>query len=686
MSPGPGLLFVEHLTTMTWSKHIVPRLRPHPGGWQVLWLHAEPRALSFAASKARIFGAILEQLEFDSEDIRDDKGRLIWLRTYYEDIAEVLRYAIGEPMFAQALSRSADPAYRTWLLKRCLPGAGFVHPGSLWRAIYLVQVCLHRMRAAGCEQAVYLARNRVWQDALARYARSHGALEVEFCGGPESRLRDPVELIKPELRQLLGRARKLRRGDLSALKRTPDQAGVTRLAVSCYGHFNLDAPGLHSDFFFLQRSSFPTNRVLALFDLVSDPLDAQKQSVISDLGMDGLALRHDATRLRGPHVYQRLNLLASIGAAADLLLRPGDGVQQRWLNAETRIFDSRRARWRSLFASRLVRIYVTWLKYDAEHCAAFAALRDLGGILAVYQRSYEGSPSIQARTCADVVFAFSRDAARMERAIGSELGYCIVTGYLGDHRAMLARPQAELVRSKLTAFGARFVVAFFDENTFDDPKLGPGHQRARREYEFLLSRLLSDQSLGLVLKPKTPRTLRRRLGSVAHLLDQALETGRCHIFEAGQLQGSTPPVQAALAADLAIHASASAATAGVEAALAGVPTVLLDEDRWSDSPLYSLGLGQVVFQDWESLWDTLERYRASRADTPGFGDWSSGIRELDPFRDGRAAERMGEFLKTVLYAMDDGMGREQALAWAADSYAATWGRENVIKMGDRACP
>ena len=680
MSPGRRLLFVEHLTAAVWRKHIIRRLRAYPGETKIAWLYAESRGLQYRARQAAALRASLERLDFDCEDIRDEKGRLIWLRTYYEDIAETLAYATNEPTFARALSESADPAYRTWLRKRCLPGKGFLQPDSLWRAVYLVQVCLYRMRAEGCEQAVFFARSRVWQAALARYALSHGAMEIEFCGRPESGLRDSVELVKPELRQLIGRARKLSVGDLSALKPTAAHGGPTRLAISYYGHFNLDAPGLHSDFFFLQRSSFPKDRVLALFDLVSDPLDSQKQALMSSVGIEGLALRHDATVLRGPQVYQRSDLISSIGTMTGLLLRANSGVQERWLITEEKLFAARRARWSSLFISHRVRIYVTWLKYDAEHCAAYAALRDAGGLLAVYQRSYEGTASIQATTCADVVFAFSRDAARIERAAGSNFTFCIITGYLGDHRAAIVRPEAQRIRARVMASGARFLVAFFDENTFDDPRVGPGHQRAQREYEFLLSRLLADSSLGLVLKPKTPRTLRRRLGPVAQLLDRALATGRCHIFEEGTVQGSTPPVQAALAADVAIHASASAATAGVEAALAGVPTLLLDEDGWSGSPLYRLGPGRVVFQDWESLWDTLERHRVGTAEAPGFGDWSGWLAELDPFRDGRAAERMGEFLKTLLHAMDEGMGREQALAHAADCYADRWGCENVIKM------
>ena len=91
--------------------------------------------------------------------------------------------------------------------------------------------------------------------------------------------------------------------------------------------------------------------------------------------------------------------------------------------------------------------------------------------------------------------------------------------------------------------------------------------------------------------PKVPRTLRKRLGPVAELLARAEATGRCYVFETGVLHGSFPPAVAAMAADIAVHQELWAATAGLEAALAGVPTLLLDRDGWSSSPLYQLGEG-----------------------------------------------------------------------------------------------
>jgi hypothetical protein len=183
-----------------------------------------------------------------------------------------------------------------------------------------------------------------------------------------------------------------------------------------------------------------------------------------------------------------------------------------------------------------------------------------------------------------------------------------------------------------------------------------------------------------VLKPKTPRTLRDRLGPVSDLLKRAEETGRCFVFEKGVLQGSYPPCIAALSADIAVCGHLYAATSGVEAALAGIPTLLLDREGWQLSHLYELGKGKVVFCDWDSLWEACNASRSSKGRYDGFGDWSPLLDRIDPFRDGRAAERIGTYLKWLLDGFKAGLKRETVMADAADRYTKIWGQEKITSI------
>ena len=66
---------------------------------------------------------------------------------------------------------------------------------------------------------------------------------------------------------------------------------------------------------------------------------------------------------------------------------------------------------------------------------------------------------------------------------------------------------------------------------------------------------------------------------------------------------------------------------------------------------------------------------------PGFGDWSSIIAEFDPFRDGKAAYRMGTYMKWLMDGFDQGMDRETVMADAAEMYIQEWGADKIIEIG-----
>jgi hypothetical protein len=103
----------------------------------------------------------------------------------------------------------------------------------------------------------------------------------------------------------------------------------------------------------------------------------------------------------------------------------------------------------------------------------------------------------------------------------------------------------------------------------------------------------------------------------------------------------------------------------------------MDREGWPVSPLYDLGLGKVVFRDWDNLWETFLIHSRSGAKVPGFGDWSNMLNDLDPFRDGRAAERMGQYIRWILDGFKEGHDRETVLANAAERYTDIWGHEKV---------
>ncbi len=114
-------------------------------------------------------------------------------------------------------------------------------------------------------------------------------------------------------------------------------------------------------------------------------------------------------------------------------------------------------------------------------------------------------------------------------------------------------------------------------------------------------------------------------------------------MDRGAVVGRIFPAEAALASDLCVG-KLSGSTAAFEARLAGVPTLLIDTEGFADHPLRALG-GRVVFDGWEALREAVARYRAGDR---SIGDWEALLGELEPFQDGRAAERMRSHIAGIL--------------------------------------
>lgn len=690
--PARGGVFVEFLTVRAWCCSILPylvamRLRQKSVGRCCYVIDGTRAGYAIARATRWMSGLTVEPLQFRLLDVRDDRGLLLRLRIAYQDLGEVLQEIAAHPAFRRALAGELGterfPAY----IAKALSAISFTDRQTLWRALVTIQVCAwHKRQAKIPGSAVYFLERRVWWNAIARYAMRVGITAI-----PLSRAIDPRawarRLITPELKRLLYHlqaegilgTRRIPSRHHVRLKAALDGSRRAQLAVEYYGSLNLDHPARHSDLFFWRFSTIVARDVIVTFNIEAHPLDARKLDELHRHGMNAVAMRPRVRIAPEARVFLP-RLRGQRGDWPKTAELPG-GLEGRWFREQMRkYYREERAFWAEFFEAARVKIYVSWFRYTQTHCAIADALKRVGGISAIYQRAHESFPSAETAVATDVFFAYSPAMADIERRSGSQIPYLVATGYLGDYRFPLAREEAQRVRGAMQRQGAQRILAFADENSLDDERWHTGHSVERESYAFLLERVLAESWLGLAIKPKAPSSLRRRLGPVAELLKRAEATGRCVVFEEGPLQGASPPAVAALAADLMIHGHLNAATAGLDAALAGVPTVLMDRLGWSISPLYRLGVGRVVFTEWASLWKACLEHWNRPGGIPGFGDWSDMLDELDPFRDGRAAERMGAYLGWLLEGFQGGLDRGTVMADAAERYSARWGKDKIAHV------
>lgn len=638
-------------------------------------------AFIIARVSGRFIGVSVNKISYKIQDVHDEKGDSVFLKMMYMNSWEVQAKILTDPVFKSFLNDNSDENKLKLYIEKFLLSYDMANTATydhLLNALLLIRVSLWKALGGGFTQDnIFLfIRKRRWFKAI-----EHEALikyHVKLIALPSK--------LKIDFKRIIRRAIPIRFINalyFFALNRFKHretlhpsklQEKEPRIATEYSGHLNLEQPECYSDLFFLQQSNLKGQDVLLMFNS-SDPLDQKKYDDLFSHSINPVALSPRATQLSYSSIFN-----PRIGPIKNMHKAQGNGSEIKWLNEKQADYNWWRSYWTELFAQFNVKVYTTWYKYDSQHAVISDAIQSLGGVATIYQRSYESISSPIITINVDIEFGFSKSTAMMERQNRSNILYHVTTGYFGDHRFPLLRAKAKTIRNSLLQNGADHILAYFDENTIEDPRWYLGHDFARKNYAFLLQKVMSDTNFGLVLKPKNPSSLLYRLGPIADLLKEAIATGRCYLFSEGVIQGSYPPAAAALAADIAVHDGISSATAGMEAALCGIPTLLMDQDGWSVSDLYALGKGKVVFNDWESLWEAYDSHRSSREGIIGFGDWSPMLNEIDPFRDGRAAERIGTYLKWLLDGFKAGLSRETVMADAAELYCRQWGYDKIVSI------
>lgn len=651
--------------------------------------------------------AILKLLDFSLVEVRDENGDLIWWQALYDDSMVIQEDFMARPEFQNVINQHTGENRIPQFLMRNIITANSRDPNALilLKILLLIRVIgsSYYSNKECLDSTFFFFSQKPWLDEVAKFFAKQN-VKIISVGRNSFNIKELVlkcdaikycikqclyywMTIKYWVRQILffkiSGAMSDAVQDIQRISNSP-KATFPKIAVEYYGYLNLFSRDLNSDLFFCPQSNIPPEDVLIYFHHPVFPVTDEKWREIKNYGMSAVAINPSATKT--PHVpvfkWQPRNHDQEIRMppSQDMGRGRNSVLIQENLHRILKDYYKKYDFWVDFITQHNIKLHVSWYKHDAKEYAMWDALQNTGGAGVIYQRSFESAPNPWTISAPDVFFGFSKLAAHLGKDKYSTIPYFVVTGYLGDYRFPFVQKKASNVRSLLLSHGARKILTYFDENSVDDQRWNIGHYATQENYTYLLNKVLEVPWLGLILKPKIISDLRRRLGSVVGLLDRAVQTGRCFIFKDENIIGLHPPATAALAADIAVHGHFFAATAGVESALAGTKTLMLDREGYSTSPLYKLGVGRVIFKNWDELWKACEDYWNSSEAIDGFGDWSSVLDEIDPFRDGRAAQRMGTYLKWLMEGFKANLPRETVLADAAERYAKMWGKDKILSV------
>ena len=148
---------------------------------------------------------------------------------------------------------------------------------------------------------------------------------------------------------------------------------------------------------------------------------------------------------------------------------------------------------------------------------------------------------------------------------------------------------------------------------------------------------------------------------------------RCQI-----LDSRSHPILAAASSDICIGCSNNSACA--ICGLAGYKAINWSLARMRRHFFYLNGKDRIIFEEKEEVIKALESVAKDAESFSQIGDYSPWLDLLDPFKDGKASLRVGQFIKTFLSHIDKGDDKDTALQKAVKKYEEQWGRDKVFSF------
>lgn len=294
-----------------------------------------------------------------------------------------------------------------------------------------------------------------------------------------------------------------------------------------------------------------------------------------------------------------------------------------------------------------VKAFMTCENYMIQADAMQLIAPALGITTLSYQYSNMGAVGPLMMTTADIMLTFAPLYHQRWSHNGIRPGKLVDMGYLYDTSFDCVRQRASEHTRRLADAGAQFVICYFDESVQTDKYGLISEEDLCTEISTLLRLVLSDPSIGLVVKTQFQRNSPQNFDEIASVRAAAKATGRYIELKRGNLRNIIFPAEAALSADIAIG-HAVGATAPLEAALTGVRSIILNPYgiRSGNDVLYAQA--NIVYPSMIDALEAIRNFRAGAPEHAGLGDWSPIIDQFDPFQDGNAGHRFRNLLDQVV--------------------------------------
>ncbi len=441
------------------------------------------------------------------------------------------------------------------------------------------------------------------------------------------------------------------------------------------------------DFPWLLTSDIPHDRVLIYFEREDMPVTDEMVTILKQQGINSMAMSKNATASKDIPVYKpsiRVAKMICIFSARVFFLICKEILNFRFRSlvylSRALYFIREYSKAYDFYHTNGIKINIDFIDFDPYRIPRHLALEANGGVSISHQSSNWPIPNVILGSCADIMFLFGPYYYKTLLKSGACNHSIVFCGYITDYSFTTVKKRSTILRENLMNNGAKFIVCYFDENSSNERMSIIPNSKSLLIYKNLLNWVISEKDIGLVCSPKRPKTLLTRLPEIASLIKKAKDTGRCTFMD-GEYAANNYPTEAAQASDIVVSLLIGGTTS-LESFLSGVRTVYLDLEGLYSYPEYTWGRNTIVFDNIDGLIAAINRFRNDDKSFDDLGNINmvTNIKQKDPFMDGKASLRMGQYINWLLEMFNQGKTREKAIAYANEKYAETWGSENITRI------
>ena len=284
------------------------------------------------------------------------------------------------------------------------------------------------------------------------------------------------------------------------------------------------------------------------------------------------------------------------------------------------------------------------------------AMGEIGGILISWERTIRLEYFAFIHNKPVHVEFLTGDYSAMGLPEKTNARYHLMSGWINDY--LIRNPNSkelESITMTLKQSDRNLYIALFDEIW------GPSVPKSVVEdfYRKLLEMAIRSPDYRLIVKTKKIEIINGMGVDIQSLLKEAEGLGRCVVLD---------PLQhiytVSKAADITV---ALPSTAVFESILSQARTLIFNYGSIYTEMFYqNKGLGRIIFEDLDELISAIDEYAGGSR--PDLGDCSGIMQKIDPFRDGNAGKRVGNYMNCFIEGVNNGLDRDNALSMANKEY------------------